>query len=693
MTASSSPSPSRNRSWLWIIGVGILLAGGCFAVLCGAIAWWAWQSQTHPTQPTRPPWPTPVWTWPALDGTAILSPTPSQATTPATPAAMPQDPAWLTWQALQQAQPLLHDPVALYARLRGQPVFWPTPTPSPPPKPGTVQTFYVTDTDGTRSFPIQATLAAVEDHTYVWVDTRWNFDPTDAQIIAREFATHIYPTTRAFFGEEPSPGIDNDPHLYILFAQGVGSVAGYFSSSDALPPPVHPFSNAHEMFILSASMLRADENTYGVLAHEFQHMIHQAQDPDEVSWLNEGFSELAVLLNGYQRGFFDTFYVSAPDIPLLHWPDPTEASTLPYYGGGFLFTLYFLERFGEQATRELVREPANSIQGIQAVLERIGALHPTTGQPLTAEDVFLDWAIANLVDDAQVGDGRFGYRRYHPPRAEPTTRLSTCPQGPITGEVAPFGVDYLAISCPGEWELRLALDTQAPLWPVEPHSGTFALWSNYGDQNDMRLTRAFDFTDLAAGQRLTLTYWTWYDIEADYDYGYVLLSEDGGQTWTFLRPPHATDRNPVGQNYGWGYTGRTEGWVQEQVDLSPYAGQKVLLRFEYLTDAAVNHWGWLLDDIAIPEIGYRQDFEDGLGEWQAEGWVRAANRIPRTYRLALVWQGRAGLQVEYLPLDPTGRLQRPLVLQAPWSQVTLVLMDTTPFARYPARYRVEVAAP
>jgi immune inhibitor A len=63
------------------------------------------------------------------------------------------------------------------------------------------------------------------------------------------------------------------------------------------------------------------------------------------------------------------------------------------------------------------------------------------------------------------------------------------------------------------------------LLPVDPTSGDYAFWSNYGDESDMTLTRTFDFT--AVSGPLTLSYNTWYDLETDYDYLYVLASEDG----------------------------------------------------------------------------------------------------------------------------------------------------------------------
>jgi hypothetical protein len=158
----------------------------------------------------------------------------------------------------------------------------------------------------------------------------------------------------------------------------------------------------------------------------------------------------------------------------------------------------------------------------------------------------------------------------------------------------------------------------------------------------MRLTRTFDLTGVSG--EVTAEYWVWYDIEVDYDYVYVEVSADGGDTWEFLNTPSGTAENPTGNSYGWGYTGFSGGtdggeWIRETVDLTAFAGEQIELRFEYITDAAVNGDGLLLDDFSISALGYASDFESDDGGWTAEGFVRMYNRVPQTYRLMLIEQG------------------------------------------------------
>jgi hypothetical protein len=103
-------------------------------------------------------------------------------------------------------------------------------------------------------------LQYITDHTYFWIQDGISYDDQDLQSLAEAFESKIYPTNREFFGREWTPGIDGDPRLYIVYAEGLGSsLAGYFSQADENHPLVHEFSNAHEMFLLSADNVGLDE--------------------------------------------------------------------------------------------------------------------------------------------------------------------------------------------------------------------------------------------------------------------------------------------------------------------------------------------------------------------------------------------------------------------------------------------------
>jgi hypothetical protein len=201
----------------------------------------------------------------------------------------------------------------------------------------------------------------------------------------------------------------------------------------------------------------------------------------------------------------------------------------------------------------------------------------------------------------------------------------------------------------------------------------------------MTLTREFDLSGISGP--VTLTYHTWYDLEQDFDYLYLEVSEDGGATWQITSTPSGTADDPTGSSYGWGYNGVSNGWIEENVDLSQYAGKKILVRFEYITDPAVNGEGFLLDDVSMSAINYQSDFEADDGGWTAQGFVRVQNILPQTFRLSLILS--ADSTVTSIPLNADQIAEIPLSLKE-GEEAIFVVSGTTPFTREGAAYQFEI---
>jgi hypothetical protein len=72
-------------------------------------------------------------------------------------------------------------------------------------------------------------------------------------------------------------------------------------------------------------------------------------------------------------------------------------------------------------------------------------------------------------------------------------------------------------------------------------------------------------------------------------------------------------------------------WVKQTVDLSAYAGKSILLRFEYISLPERANLGFAVDNIAIPEIGFQDDAEGGVGGWTLNGWQQMANETRQHY--------------------------------------------------------------
>jgi immune inhibitor A len=591
------------------------------------------------------------------------------------------------------------DRIDLARRLLGVTDIPEPPTVAPPElEIGTVLTFWADNDELDLSFQVDAEMVYKTDHVYMFVEVGHDVDLAAVKQSADEFENVIRPKVHEVFGTEWLPGIDGDPHLYILNAGNLGNwTAAYFYSPSEYPVEAVAHSNEHEMFFVNLDTMASTIGTdyyEGVLAHEFQHMVHWNVDSNEDSWLNEGLSELSTMLTGYGPSGFAMDFLNQPFIQLNTWPQDSGQRVI-HYGASFLFAAYFYQRYGEQATTALVRAPENGMQSVDTTLGAIGATDPATGQPVTADDLFADWVVANLVQDPTVGDGRYGYTHpdleYYLFNAAIMQTLQP-DETPVAMRVPQWGTHYLEIaggSQPQRVRVSFKGSQTVSAVPTKAYSGKFMWWSNRADDSDTRLTRTFDLTGV---DQATLNYWTWYHIEDVWDYGYVMVSTDGGATWTPIPTMRTTTDNPHGNAYGPGYTGVSGGWVPETVDLTPYAGQEIQVRFEYITDDAVTQPGLLIDDVSIPEIGYADDFEDGPGGWASEGWLLMDNILPQTFLVQLIQTSNLAEPVtRWLRRGDVPRGEWEIMVGGDYGSVVIAVSGLAPVTTEPAKYSVVVS--
>ena len=526
-----------------------------------------------------------------------------------------------------------------------------------------------------------AILRAVSEHGYFFVEP--DADVADSAVDAgvRSFEEEVWPIVTGAFGPPPIPGVDGDPRIVILHIDLGAAVGGYVSNEDAYPRAVVPHSNQREMIYLDVDSLPPGSPGYPqVLAHELQHLIHREHDSDEETWVNEGLSEIAARLVGGGEGFYSAF-LDRPDTQLNAWT--ALGSSAAHYGASSLFFGYLLEQTGGDV-RRLAAEPANGVDGVRAFLEASGARRTFT-------EFVADWAIANFLDQPQ---GVFGYseRQVSPPNTAVIDAL-----GEDEGDVRQFAADYLEVRADdfqGPVSFVFKGDVQVPVVAAQEDATGAFWWSNRGDNIDSTLTRELDLTGV---RQATLTFRTWYDIERWYDFGYVVASTDGGRTWDVLAGRETTTDDPLAVSYGPGYTGRSGGddtprWLEERIDLSAYAGSRVLLRFEYVTDEGTNGSGWAIDDIAVPEIGFLDDGETDAGGWQRAGFRRLTDTLPQRFKLRLITLGPAPA-VEPVALDASNRAQIRLDgLGSEYQSAVIVVIGATEGTIEPAGYRYELSA-
>ena len=557
-------------------------------------------------------------------------------------------------------------------------------------KVGDTLEFWTTNVDTDFNKKITAYLAYETKDVYLWVEEGVVYDDQEIKDFMTTFSDEIYSTNQEFFGKEWIPGVDNDPHLYILFARDLGEyLLGYASSTDAFLPEVHEYSNVHEMFAMSADNLpHLDDEALSVLAHEFQHLIHGYHDSNEDTWLNEGFSELAMMLNGYDNGDSDYYFAQRPDLQLNEWPNNPNL-TYEHYGSGFLFTTYLLDRFGEDTTKAVVAAQSNGLDSIDEVFAQEGLVDPYTGEAMTADKLFMDWTIANFMNDDSLLDGRYAYHNLdYLPYFPNTEEIEECDSGVITRDVSQYGTDYIQINCSDDYSLTFTGSPTVNILPFNGEEGNHFVWSNKTDVSDMSMTQEFDFTNVAGA--ISMNYSMWYDIETDYDYVYLLSSTDG-EVWNMINTPGCSTGNISGNNFGCGYNDVTNEWVQETVDISEFAGQKIWLRFEYVTDTAVTGEGFAIDSISIPAIDYQSDFEADNGGWDLQGFVRIQNIIPQSYFVSLIQWTDEGIVVLQQQVAPGESVTFDVQDPSEKNGVILVVSGATRYTRQKAEYQFEIS--
>ncbi|MEK7683825.1 MAG: choice-of-anchor J domain-containing protein, partial [Verrucomicrobiota bacterium] len=121
--------------------------------------------------------------------------------------------------------------------------------------------------------------------------------------------------------------------------------------------------------------------------------------------------------------------------------------------------------------------------------------------------------------------------------------------------------------------------------------------------------------DLQAASRPYLSFWQRYALEQGKDFGYVEVSKDEGNNWSSL--------------FAVTGSGGTN-WYNARIDLSPYAGDLVLVRFRIVTDAQNRYDGWYIDDVEVKNNGAVAGYPltDNLDSDAAEtNWLASAWKL------------------------------------------------------------------
>ncbi len=323
---------------------------------------------------------------------------------------------------------------------------------------------------------MNCTVRGSSEHAWIVVeDSQWGVNVTQADIDAvlnyfenesvGQFPTQgIWDLNTGHFGAPPDH-LDQDGKVYIVYYDFDVSSDGFFWSFDQACDGTAAYASneCDALYMNCSDNAPSGDYMVGVLAHEFEHLIHYEQDDNEVSWVDEGCAELAMWLFGHPDTI--SMFNNNPDNNLTIW-----SGNWADYIKTYLWMLYFYEQFGGQAAVfDLVIEPANSIAGFTNFFTNHGFSAPFS-------HYFTQWTIANYLDEPGIDVGQFGYAGDDLPPFATTAQHSTYP-ATQSATVNHWAADYIRFT--GSSPLRIefqgddttdftvyVLQIAAGYWPV-----------------------------------------------------------------------------------------------------------------------------------------------------------------------------------------------------------------------------------
>jgi hypothetical protein len=359
------------------------------------------------------------------------------------------------------------------------------------------------------------------------------------------------------------------------------------------------------------------------VAHEWQHLLHGELCPGDATFMNEGCSMYAEFLCGYGIDpDYPNSYFYTPDNSLTEWGDQGDINILADYGAGALWLMYLNDRFGSAFIQYYFTSGGGGIAGIDASLAHFHYRD-------RFEDVYRDWKLANLIRADFPGCHKYNYAsiNFNDPEYIPlnVNEVGGLPvpvtKGTDSGNtftilgydtgvsmVASYGSDYIRFE---NWTrpgfIYFDGDDAATLPPP-----SYTLWEMTADG-----WYSGTGVDLADGYLAgtvyvnpadpTLTLVTAYGLESFWDFGFVQVSTDGGNTLTSLSNAYTTsDHDPSAHpNIIANLPGLTDynpdfpDWTTMTFDLTAYAGMNIIVVFHYMTDWATTYEGWWINSATV----------------------------------------------------------------------------------------------
>jgi len=393
----------------------------------------------------------------------------------------------------------------------------------------------------------------------------------------------------------------------------------------------------------------------GTIAHEYQHLIHDDYYPEDELYMNEACSLYAEPMCLADQPYFELdagqieWFMQTPDNSLTKWGDQGDLNILADYGSSFLWSIYLEEQYGPNFLSQYVQ---GNLYGLPTDAEdRISELIPGAAG---FDDAYRNWRIANLIDSKIGYSTKYNYEMVDLSGLKTPLKLESIedygcftgsgfgstithtsrkyPTGYDTGIITmnPYSTDYIGFDFNTRGINGIIFDGEdystVESWDSESYPGFW--WSGDGDLADRVI---YGEVEVGTGDQILYLDSLW-DLEDYWDFGFVQVSTDDGDTWTSLpdmdgytTSDHDSNAHPdIIENLP-GITSWVEDFTILRYDLSAYSGQNVMVGFRFMTDWATFYGGW----------------------WIANAWYGSETLDPETNEIALMEWTR-GPEVDYL---------------------------------------------
>ncbi len=269
---------------------------------------------------------------------------------------------------------------------------------------GFQRTFWTYDYTASEYYELNATILAIGVYSYVFMQNSCITELGEsvaiwqAETIRDEFDSTIYPRVTDLAGHPNGTlgDIDGDPRIIILLSR---NPVAYYSERNEF---VLDYSNQCEMFYMYYRFYNQNWRL-AVTAHEFHHLIWFNNEMDEPPFTLEALAQYVMYHAGYLAPYDNlapqvSNFLSHPDNSLLYW----NSDSTDDYGSAYLFAFYIAEHYGVDILRDLIKEPTDGPQGIEAVLQ-------AAGYNITFNELYLNWITALTIDKIGFHSNLYGF--------------------------------------------------------------------------------------------------------------------------------------------------------------------------------------------------------------------------------------------------------------------------------------------